>query len=79
MSVTLNCPNCGTQIGFASHEDGYIEHYLYKNDDGKHYCPKCQSGKEIKITGWGCVIFLGVIALIMGLIVAGVKFIESYK
>ena len=43
MSCTLRCPNCGAPVGEASREDGYINKFYYKNDEGEPYCKNCQS------------------------------------
>ena len=42
--VSLNCPNCGNNLGYAGHEDGYKEHFYPEQYNIKHgCCLKCQS------------------------------------
>jgi hypothetical protein len=49
MSVSLCCPNCGSTVGEASHEDNYVHHFYQKNNKGEALCQYCGTGKKSKI------------------------------
>ena len=42
MSLNLNCPNCGAQVGKI---DGDKEIYFYKGNKDQPICKNCGSGK----------------------------------
>jgi len=69
MSVSLTCPNCGTVIGEASHEDNYTEKYYHKDAKGNPVCPACGDGSDMTFTiiGYFMLFLLVVTALIYSL------------
>jgi len=73
MSVSLNCPNCGTSVGEASHEDGYKEKFYHKNEAGKPICKNCGDYEE---RPYGILVLLLVFAV---LVVLGTLFLVNNK
>ena len=47
MSLSLNCPNCGGEVGECDSSNNYA-HVYYKSDkNGQPKCPHCGAGDEM--------------------------------
>lgn len=68
MSLSLNCPGCGSKVGEIN--DNKKEIYYYKGDDGNPICKNCGSGefKSKDIIIGVVLIFLGIPILISSLV-----------
>jgi len=47
MSLSLNCPNCGGEVGECDSSNNYIPVYYKSDKNGQPECPHCRVGDEM--------------------------------